>query len=299
MRPIRTNIRRYIPRDKWWSFEKYESEISNKKYAPKTVEEEVELVKKMKLGDQKAREKLIHSNLRFVMSIARKYVKDYNKDPTILQELVEEWNLWLIKAVDRFDDTKWFRLISYAVWWIRQAILQYMAHDNNPVKIPANHISLIKRIEKFLNMFLQTNNRPPTDQEIIDWAQISEDELEKYYKYMRPWDVWWLDNEIGDDLRFWDIIANENSLPPDLGMEIQSIREKILESIESILKPKEQLGIKRSFWIWSEQKTDFEISKTLNRTESTIKKLRNRATEKLKSALTLSELETIFNTLNE
>ena len=295
MRPIKTNVMRYIPHDKWWAFEKYKSTISDKKYAPKTIQEELELVQKMHLWDSKAREELINSNLRFVVSIAQKYTTD----PIVLQDLVQEWNLWLIKAVSRFDDTKWFRLISYAVWWIRQAILQYMAHDNNPVKIPANHISLIKRIEKFLNMFLQTNNRPPTDQEIIDWAKISEDELEKYYKYMRPWDVWWLDNEIGDDLRFWDIIANEDYLPPDSKIEIQSIREKILESIKSILKPKEQLVIKRSFWIWSEQKTDFEISKTLNRTESTIKKLRNRSIEKLKSALTLSELENIFNTWNE
>lgn len=299
MRPIKTNIRRYIPRDKWWSFEKYESEISNKKYSPQAADEEVELVKKMKLWDQKAREKLIHSNLRFVISIARKYAEECTKDPTILPDLVNEWNFWLIKAVDRFDDTKWFRLISYAVWWIRQAILQYLAHDHNTVKIPMNHVSLIKKIEKFLNIFLQTHNRPPTDQEIIDWANINEDELKRYYHYMKPWDIGWLDNEVDDDLRFWDMIVNEDSLPPSSGIEIQSLREKILESIESILKPKEQLVIKRSFWIWSEQKTDFEISKILNRTESTIKKLRNRATEKLKSALTLSELETIFNTLNE
>lgn len=299
MRPIKTKVRRYIPRDRWWSFEKYEAEISNKKYAPLTVEEEVELVKKMKLWDQKAREKLIHSNLRFVISIARKYANDNAKDPTIFQDLVEEWNFWLIKAVDRFDDTKWFRLISYAVWWIRQAILQYLAHDNNTVKIPMNHVSLIKKIEKYLNIFLQTHNRPPTDQEIIDWAKINEDELERYYFYMKPWDIGWLDNEVGDDLRFWDTIANENSLPPSSGIEIQSLREKILESIKSILKPKEQLVVERSFWIWCEQKTDFEMSKILNRTESTIKKLRNKAIEKLESALTSSELETIFNTFDE
>lgn len=297
MRPIRTNVKRYIPHDKWWSFEKYKSTISNKKYAPQTIEEEVELVEKMKLWDQKAREKLIHSNLRFVVSIANKYSTDLN----VLPDLIQEWNEWLIKAVDRFDDTKWFRLISYAVWWIRQAILQYIAHDNNPVKIPMNHVSLIKRIEKFLNTFLQTNNRPPIDQEIIDWAQISEDELEKYYKYMRPWDVGWLDNEIGDDLRFWDTIANEDSLPPDSEIEIQSLREKILESIKSILKTKEQLVIERSFWIWCDPKTDVEISKILNLTESTIKKLRNRATERLQSTsnVTLSELRAIFNTWNE
>lgn len=297
MRPIRTNVKRYIPHDKWWSFEKYKSTISNKKYAPQTIEEEVELVEKMKLWDQKAREKLIHSNLRFVVSIANKYSTDLN----VLPDLIQEWNEWLIKAVDRFDDTKWFRLISYAVWWIRQAILQYIAHDNNPVKIPTNHISLIKRIEKFLNTFLQTNNRPPIDQEIIDWAQISEDELEKYYKYMRPWDVGWLDNEIGDDLKFWDTIANEDCLPPDSEIEIQSLREKILESIKSILKTKEQLVIERSFWIWCDPKTDVEISKILNLTESTIKKLRNRATERLQSTsnVTISELRAIFNTWNE
>ena len=295
MSHIKTDIRSFVPREKWWSFERYQSTISGKKYAPKTIEEELKLVQKMHLWDLKAREELINSNLRFVVSIAT----EYTKDPVLIQDLIQEWNEWLIKAVDRFDDTKWFRLISYAIWWIRKAILKYMVNENNPIKIPMNHVRLIKKIEKFLNIFLQTHNRPPTDQEIIDWAQITEDELEKYYYYMKPGDIAWLDNEMDDDLKFWDIIINENSIPPDSEIEVTSLREKVLESIKSVLKPKEQLVIERSLWIWCEPKTDFEMSKILDRTESSIKALRNRALKRLKSALTLSEFETLFNTLNE
>src|ERR687898_1036315 len=153
------------------SLDKYLQEIG--KVDLLTPDEEVELAKRIKEGDQIALEKLTKANLRFVVSVA----KQYQNQGLSLGDLINEGNLGLIKAAQRFDETRGFKFISYAVWWIRQSILQALAEQSRIVRLPLNKIGSINKINKMYALLEQSNERPPSAEELAELLELETDEV--------------------------------------------------------------------------------------------------------------------------
>src|ERR687892_1399765 len=151
--------------------EKYLQEIS--KISMITPEEETVLAQRIKMGDQRALDKLVQANLRFVVSVA----KQYQHQGLSLSDLINEGNLGLIKAAQRFDETKGFKFISYAVWWIRQSILQALAEQSRIVRLPQNKIGLTNRISKAFQQLEQEFEREPSAEELAELLDIGRDEV--------------------------------------------------------------------------------------------------------------------------
>ena len=153
------------------TLEKYFNEIAHEELL--TAEEEVDLAKRIKQGDQVALEKLTRANLRFVVSVAKQY--QHNKIP--LNDLINEGNLGLVKAAQRFDETRGFKFISYAVWWIRQAIMQALAEQSRLVRLPSNKITALSKINHAISSIEQKFEREPTDEELAELLNVSVDEV--------------------------------------------------------------------------------------------------------------------------
>ena len=153
------------------SLDKYLQEIGKEELI--TVEEEVELAQRIKKGDQAALEKLTRANLRFVVSVA----KQYQNQGLSLPDLINEGNLGLIKAAEKFDETRGFKFISYAVWWIRQSILQALAEQSRIVRLPLNKIGSINKINKAYAHLEQENERPPSPEELAEVLDMSEEDI--------------------------------------------------------------------------------------------------------------------------
>src|SRR6186713_174684 len=158
------------------SLEKYLQEIGKVELI--SPEEEVELAQRIKAGDQRALEKLTKANLRFVVSVA----KQYQNQGLTLPDLINEGNLGLIKAAQRFDETRGFKFISYAVWWIRQSILQALAEQSRIVRLPLNKIGSINKINKAFSQLEQEFEREPSSEELATILEISADEVETTMK---------------------------------------------------------------------------------------------------------------------
>ena len=153
------------------SLDKYLQDIGKEELI--TAETEVELAKRIKQGDQEALEKLTKANLRFVVSVAKQY--QHTKIP--LNDLINEGNLGLIKAAQKFDETRGFKFISYAVWWIRQAIMQALAEQSRMIRLPANKVGAISRIHQVASHFEQQLEREPTDEELAELLDVSVEEV--------------------------------------------------------------------------------------------------------------------------
>ena len=151
------------------SLDKYLQEIGHEELI--SVEEEVELARRIKKGDRKALEKLTKANLRFVVSVA----KQYQNQGLSLPDLINEGNIGLLKAAERFDETRGFKFISYAVWWIRQSILQAIAEQSRVVRLPLNQVGSVNKINRILNQFEQENERRPSIDEIADKTDMPHD----------------------------------------------------------------------------------------------------------------------------
>lgn len=174
MRQIKINAQ--ITSRESLSLEKYLNDIS--KIALLTPEEEVALSKKIKIGDQDALEQLTRANLRFVVSVA----KQYQHQGLPLIDLINEGNLGLMKAAKRFDASRGFKFISYAVWWIRQTIMQALAEHSRMIRLPLNKVDAYLKLNKILSEFLQKNQREPSIKELADLAEISDKEVRKLLK---------------------------------------------------------------------------------------------------------------------
>ena len=153
------------------SLDKYLQEIGHEDLI--SVEEEVELAQRIRKGDRSALEKLTKANLRFVVSVA----KQYQNQGLSLPDLINEGNLGLIKAAEKFDETRGFKFISYAVWWIRQSILQAIAEQSRIVRLPLNQVGSVNKINRMLNKFEQENERYPSIEEIADKIDLPEDKI--------------------------------------------------------------------------------------------------------------------------
>ncbi|MFP4662808.1 MAG: RNA polymerase sigma factor RpoD/SigA [Bacteroidales bacterium] len=220
------------------AFERYLQEIG--KMDMISPDEEIELAKRIKQGDKKALDKLVHANLRFVVSVA----KQYQNQGLSLQDLVNEGNLGLIKAAQRFDETRGFKFISYAVWWIRQSILHALAVQGRLIRLPLNKIGTIQKINSAKIELEQEFQREPTDEEIAHLMQIGLGDVKEHMRNVnRKLSMNKPIGDEGDDGTMEDLMESEDNVPPDDELMQESLNKEINRTL-SILNKREAEIIK-------------------------------------------------------
>ena len=245
-----------------------------------TAEEEVELARKIKEGDQAALEKLTKANLRFVVSVA----KQYQSQGLSLPDLINEGNLGLIKAAQRFDETRGFKFISYAVWWIRQSILQALAEQSRIVRLPLNKIGTINKINKAYAALEQQYEREPRADEIASLLDITEaevkDSLRNSSRHLS------MDASLSQDKdnNMYDVLKSEDSPTPDKGLLYESLRQEIDRTI-STLPQREADIIKLYFGLDSKHPMTLEeIGEKFDLTRERVRQIKEKAIRKLRQS---------------
>ena len=227
------------------SLDKYLQEIGRVDLI--TAEEEVELAQKIKAGDERALDKLTKANLRFVVSVS----KQYQNQGLTLPDLINEGNLGLIKAAKRFDETRGFKFISYAVWWIRQSILQALAEQSRIVRLPLNKIGSINKINKAYAILEQKFERPPTAEEISELVDLSITEVKQSLKNTGRHISMDAPLVEGEDSSLYDVMGSEDSPNPDADLMLESLREEIRRALDT-LTPRE---VRQWFRVTNEELT--------------------------------------------
>ena len=234
------------------SLDKYLQEIGRKDLI--TVDEEVELAQKIKQGDQAALDKLVSANLRFVVSVA----KQYQNQGLSLPDLIDEGNLGLIKAAQKFDETRGFKFISYAVWWIRQSILQALAEQSRIVRLPLNQVGSLNKIGKALQRFEQENERRPSPMELAEQLDVPVEKIADTMKVSGRHvsvDAPFVD---GEDNSLLDVLPNEDSPMADSSLNQESLSKEVNRALEQ-LNPRERDILKMFFGIGCQEMTLEEI----------------------------------------
>ncbi len=244
-----------------------------------TPEEEVILAQKIKGGDQQALDKLVKSNLRFVVSVA----KQYQNQGLSLQDLINEGNIGLIKAAQRFDETRGFKFISFAVWWIRQSILQAIADKSRMVRLPLHQVGMLNKVKKERAKLEQLYERQPSEEEVADAMNIPEDKLHETVSAGSR--VLSVDAPLSeeDDTNLIDILQPEDAERPDDNVMQESLHKDITEIVDT-LNPLERRVIFQFFGIgYTHGKTLEEIATTENITKERARKIKERALNRLRS----------------
>jgi RNA polymerase primary sigma factor len=258
------------------SLDKYLQEIG--KVDLITAEEEVALAQKIRAGDQFALEKLTKANLRFVVSVS----KQYQNQGLSLPDLINEGNLGLIKAAQRFDETRGFKFISYAVWWIRQSILQALAEQSRIVRLPLNKIGAINKINKAFSQLEQTYEREPNPDEIADLLEISEGEVKESLRNSGRHVS--MDAPIvqGEETNMYDVLRNDDGITPETGLLYDSLRKEIDRAI-STLTPRESDVIRYYFGLNGEHALTLEeIGEKFDLTRERVRQIKEKAIRRLK-----------------
>jgi RNA polymerase primary sigma factor len=251
-----------------------------------TVNEEVQLAVRIHKGDRKALEQLVNANLRFVVSVAR----NYQNQGLPLNDLINEGNFGLIKAAKRFDEKKNFKFISYAVWWIRQAILQALAEQSRIMKLPLNRVGTIHKIGKMQSRLEQQLCRAPNVKEIAEALSINESEVDETVKIGNTHLS--LDAPMlgGEDCKLMDLLTGDAMEQPDAGMMEVSLQEEIYKTLDT-LSDREKEVVRLYFGIGEETShTLEEIGKRFNLTRERARQIKEKALRRLKHASRKSEL---------
>lgn len=257
------------------SLDKYLQEIGREELV--SPEEEVELAQRIRQGDQVALEKLTRANLRFVVSVA----KQYQNQGLSLPDLINEGNLGLIKAAEKFDETRGFKFISYAVWWIRQSILQALAEQSRIVRLPLNQVGSLNKINKALGRFEQENERQPSTQELADMIDIPKDKIDDTLRVSGrhvSMDAPFVD---GEDNSLLDVLPNDDSPMADRGLNKESLSTEVERALQ-VLTPREREIIKCFFGIGCQEMTLEEIGENLDLTRERVRQIKEKAIRKLK-----------------
>lgn len=257
------------------SLEKYLQEIGHQDLL--TADEEVELAQQIKKGDRKALERLTKANLRFVVSVA----KQYQNKALSLPDLINEGNLGLIKAAERYDETRGFKFISYAVWWIRQSILQAIAEQSRIVRLPLNQVGSVNRIARELNKFEQENERKPSVEEMADRIDLPEEKIAEAMKintHHVSMDAPFAD---GEDNSLLDFLPNTDSPSTDNVLDQESLRTEIGRVLD-VLNDREQKVIKAFFGIGMQEMTLEEIGDKYNLTRERVRQIKEKAIRRLR-----------------
>jgi len=259
------------------SLDKYLQEIG--KVDLLTSEEEIELANKIKKGDQLALEKLTKANLRFVVSVA----KQYQNQGLALGDLINEGNLGLIKAAKRFDETRGFKFISYAVWWIRQSILQAIAEQSRIVRLPLNRVGALNKIGKAYSNLEQEFEREPSTTELAQKLEMDISEIHDALRVSRRHVSVDAPFTHGDDNRLIDVIENEQQPNPDYELMSESLKTEI-ERILSYLSAREAEVIKLYFGLNNEHAfTLEEIGERFNLTRERVRQIKEKAIRRLRN----------------
>ena len=258
------------------SLDKYLQEIG--KVDLITADEEVELAQRIKAGDQIALEKLTKANLRFVVSVA----KQYQNQGLTLPDLINEGNLGLIKAAQRFDETRGFKFISYAVWWIRQSILQALAEQSRIVRLPLNKIGSINKINKTYAFLEQSHERPPSAEEIAKELDMTINDVKESMKNSGRHVSMDAPLVEGEDSNVYDVLRSGESPNPDKELLHESLRTEIERALET-LTPREADVIRLYFGLGNQHPMTLEeIGETFDLTRERVRQIKEKAIRRLK-----------------
>ena len=258
------------------SLDKYLQEIGREELV--SPEEEVELAQRIRKGDQKALEKLTKANLRFVVSVA----KQYQNQGLSLPDLINEGNLGLIKAAEKFDETRGFKFISYAVWWIRQSIHQALTEQSRIVRLPLNQVGSLNKINKALSKFEQENERQPSSEELSEMIDVPKDKISDTLRVSGRHvsvDAPFVE---GEDNSLLDVLPNDDSPSADRGLVNESLNTEIERAL-STLSSREREIIKSFFGIGCQEMTLEEIGERFGLTRERVRQIKEKAIRRLKS----------------
>ena len=259
------------------TLDKYLSDIAKESLL--TTEEEVELAQRIKAGDRAALDRLVKANLRFVVSVA----KQYQNQGLSLQDLINEGNLGLVKAAQRFDETRGFKFISYAVWWIRQSILQAVAEQARIIRLPMNQVGALAKVKKAVSMLEQKLERRPTVKEIADAVDLPEDKVDQLMSLNSRAVSTDAPIDDQDDTNFLDIYVTEDEVQTDSAVEKESTSKAIRRSLD-MLNEKERTIICMYFGLGSTREYSLEeIAMKLNISRERTRQIRDRALKRLKT----------------
>ncbi|MBQ5482240.1 MAG: sigma-70 family RNA polymerase sigma factor [Bacteroidales bacterium] len=257
------------------SLDKYLQEIGREELI--TVEEEVELAQRIKKGDQEALDKLTRANLRFVVSVA----KQYQNQGISLPDLINEGNLGLIKAAEKFDETRGFKFISYALWWIRQSILQALAEQSRIVRLPLNQVGSLNKINKALSQFEQQYERQPSPDELAEMLEIPREKIADTLRVSGRHvsvDAPFVD---GEDNSLLDVLVNNDSPNADKGLVNESLNTEIERAL-STLTERERDIVKYFFGIGCQEMTLEEIGEKFGLTRERVRQIKEKAIRRLR-----------------
>ncbi len=260
------------------SLDKYLQDICSEELL--TPEQEVQLAQRIKQGDQAALERLTKANLRFVVSVA----KQYQNQGLSLPDLINEGNVGLIKAAKRFDETRGFKFISYAVWWIRQSILQAIAENSRIVRLPSNQLGALNKLKKEISKLEQQLERPPSEEELAEMLDIPEDKIKaimgisgRHVSIDAP-----LASD--EDVNFVDVLPNEDTPPTDDKLMQESLSQEI-ERCLSTLTEIEREVIRMYFGIGQPHPLSLdEIAMKFNLTRERVRQIKEKGIKRLKSS---------------
>ena len=257
------------------SLDKYLQEIGKEELI--TVEEEVELAQRIKKGDQAALEKLTRANLRFVVSVA----KQYQNQGLSLPDLINEGNLGLIKAAEKFDETRGFKFISYAVWWIRQSILQALAEQSRIVRLPLNQVGSLNKINKAYSKFEQEHERRPSPEELADQLELPAEKVADTLRVSGRHvsvDAPFVD---GEDNSLLDVLINNDSPSADRLLIDESLSREIERSLTTLTEREADI-IRMFFGIACQEMTLEEIGERFVLTRERVRQIKEKAIRRLR-----------------
>jgi RNA polymerase primary sigma factor len=257
------------------SLDKYLQEIGHEDLI--NAEEEVELAQRIRKGDQRAMDKLTRANLRFVVSVA----KQYQNQGLSLPDLINEGNLGLIKAAEKFDETRGFKFISYAVWWIRQAILQALAEQSRIVRLPLNQVGSLNKINKALSKFEQEHERAPSPAELAEALGLPKEKILETLKVSGRHisvDAPFVE---GEDNNLLDVLENNDSPRADRALITESLTIEIERAL-SVLSDRERDIVKATYGVGGPEMTLEEIGDKFELTRERVRQIREKAVRRLR-----------------
>ena len=266
------------------SIESYLTQISKEHMI--TPDEEVDLAQRIHKGDQAALDKLVRANLRFVVSVA----KLYQNQGLSLSDLISEGNVGLVKAAEKFDETRGFKFISYAVWWIRQSIMQALSEQARMVRLPGNQNNLIRQIRMIQNRFEQELNRPATIEEIAEELDVAPEKVRETMAANSRGVS--LDSPLQDDEdgTLLDITPDTKLDATDSTLNNESLHIELDNLLRTMLKEREAQIIKETFGIDCPEKSQEEVSQELGLTRERVRQIRERALLKIRKSPNAKQL---------
>ncbi len=258
------------------SLEKYLQEIGKEELL--STDEEVELAQRIRKGDRKALDRLTKANLRFVVSVA----KQYQNQGLSLPDLINEGNLGLIKAAEKFDETRGFKFISYAVWWIRQSILQAIAEQSRIIRLPLNQVGSVNKINRMLNKFEQENERRPSAAEISEETDLPQEKVDEAMLVTSRHisvDAPFVD---GEDNSLLDVLINDDSPMADRQLVVESLRAEISDALQT-LNDRERNIVKAFYGIGEQEMTLEEIGNKYGLTRERVRQIKEKAIRRLRN----------------